>query len=133
METFELEIATPQRLVVRASVKEAQVPAANGYLGILPEHAPLLSELGTGEVSYTAADGHAAKLLVSGGFLEVQPDKTVLLADVAELPEEIDLSAAKTELETAQRQAGSSDPATDYDAATHEVALAETRLAVGKK
>ena len=53
-ETFELEVATPERLLVREQVSEAQVPAANGYLGILPGHAPLLGELGAGELTYVS-------------------------------------------------------------------------------
>ena len=53
-ETFELEIATPEKLVLREQVEEAQIPAENGYIGVLPEHSPLLSELGIGELSYLA-------------------------------------------------------------------------------
>jgi len=102
-QTFELEIATPDRLLVREQVSEAQIPAANGYLGVLPEHSPLLSLLGTGELSY-AMDGQTKSLAVSGGFIEVLPDQVRVLADNAEAAESIDVARAEAALKRAEQR-----------------------------
>ena len=100
-QTFELEVATPNELLVREQVSEAQIPAANGYLGILPEHSPLLSLLGTGELSYQVGEQRRA-LAISGGFVEVLPDHVRVLADHAERAEEIDAERAQTALKRAE-------------------------------
>jgi F-type H+-transporting ATPase subunit epsilon len=81
--TFLLEVATPERLMVRENVSDAQIPAANGYVGILPGHAALLAELGAGVLSYTA-NGHPGSLRVEGGWLEVANDHARVLATAAE-------------------------------------------------
>ena len=81
-ETFLLEVATPESLLVRDQVSDAQIPALGGYVGILPGHAPLLAELGEGRLSYTAA-GHRRSLTVRGGWLEVSGDQVRVLANGA--------------------------------------------------
>jgi len=81
--TLLLEVATPESLLVREQVREAQIPAASGYIGVLPRHAALLAELGAGELSYTA-DGHRRSVKVSGGWVEVLDDHVRVLADRAE-------------------------------------------------
>jgi F-type H+-transporting ATPase subunit epsilon len=86
-DTFLLEVATPERLVMRENVSEAQIPAKDGYVGILPGHAALLSELGAGVLSYTA-DGRQRSFRVQGGWLEVSNDRARVLADSAEGPTE---------------------------------------------
>ncbi len=86
-DTFLLEVATPERLIVREQVTEAQIPAANGYLGILPDHAALLAELGAGELSYRAA-GRRATVRISGGWIEVSDNRARVLADTAEKADE---------------------------------------------
>ena len=101
--TFELEVATPDRLLVKDQVSEAQIPGLTGYLGILPEHAPLLSELGSGLLSYVI-DGQTRSVVVSGGWVEVLPTGTRVLAAVAERPDEIDLKRAKESLDRAERR-----------------------------
>ena len=87
-DTFLLEVATPERLFVREQVTEAQIPAANGYVGILPGHAALLSELGSGELSYTMDGGRHRSLKVEGGWLEVLNDHARVLATTAEVRED---------------------------------------------
>ncbi len=82
-DTFLLEVATPERLFVREQVSEAQIPAASGYVGILPGHAALLSELGSGELSWTA-DGRRRSIRVEGGWLEVSDDRARVLANTAQ-------------------------------------------------
>jgi F-type H+-transporting ATPase subunit epsilon len=86
-DTFLLEVATPERLLVSERVSEAQIPAANGYLGILPGHAALLAELGAGELSYTTA-GRRRAVTIEGGWVEVTGDHARVLANTAEKPGE---------------------------------------------
>jgi F-type H+-transporting ATPase subunit epsilon len=81
------------------------VPGANGELGILPGHTPLISQLQTGVLSYTQG-GAVRRLLVSGGFVEVNADRVSVLADLAEQPEEIDAARARTERDDAERKLG---------------------------
>jgi F-type H+-transporting ATPase subunit epsilon len=97
---IQLEVATPERLVVREDVDSVQVPGKDGYLGILPGHAPLVGQLGTGFLSY-GAGGRRRYLSVSGGFLEVLPDHVRVLANIAERAEEIDVERARAELRAA--------------------------------
>ncbi len=118
-ELLDLEVATPERQLVHEAVAEVQIPAKNGYLGILPGHAPLLSELGTGFLSYSCG-GRKRYLSVQGGFVEVLPDHVRVLANSAERAEEIDIERAKNDLKRAQEQvvnpAVGVDPAVSLDA-----------------
>src|SRR5262245_45841392 len=102
-DVLELEVATPERLLVREEATEVQVPGKNGYMGILPGHAPLLSELGTGFLTYVVA-GKRSALSVQGGFVEVLPGNVRVLANVAERAEEIDVERASTDLRTAESE-----------------------------
>ena len=88
-----LEIVTPEKIVLSREVDSLIVPAAEGYLGILPGHAPLVSQLDTG-VASVKVDGEAEKMAVCCGFIEVMADKVTLLCDVAGLAEEIDVERA---------------------------------------
>jgi len=85
-DTIELEIATPERQLVREEVSEVQLPGKSGYMGILPGHAALLGQLGTGFLSYTVS-GRKRYLSVQGGFVEVLPDHVRVLANTAERAE----------------------------------------------
>lgn len=85
-DTFLLEVATPERLVVREQVSEAQIPAADGYVGILPGHAAMLSELGSGDLTYTLG-GRRRSIRIEGGYLEVSGDHARVLAGSAKVPE----------------------------------------------
>jgi len=82
-DSFLLEVATPERLWVRERVREAQIPCRNGYIGVLPGHAALLSELGSGRLSYAGESG-SGSLRISGGWVEVLDDHVRVLADEAE-------------------------------------------------
>ena len=73
-DTFQLEVVTPEKMVVRDVAEEMQIPGKNGYLGILPGHAPLVTEMAVGEISYRKA-GTTRYLAVAWGFAEVLPDK----------------------------------------------------------
>src|SRR4051812_46095545 len=93
-DTFQLEIVTPDKMVVNEPAEEAQIPGLNGYMGILPGHAPLISELGVGIISYRSG-GATKTLSVAWGFAEVLPDKVTILAETAERPNEIDVGRAQ--------------------------------------
>jgi F-type H+-transporting ATPase subunit epsilon len=113
--TFELQIATPERLLVHEQVVRAQIPAENGYIGVLPEHAPLFAQLGIGALSYVNEAERTFTLVVSQGFIEVRDNHVRVLADVAELASEIDVAAAETALREAQEKMA--HPAPDSDMA----------------
>ncbi len=107
-ETIQLEIVTPERLVVKDTVEDVYIPGATGYLGILPGHAPLISELAVGEITYHVS-GQEKKLAVAWGFAEVLPDKVTILAETAERADEIDVAraqAAKLRAEDELKKAG---------------------------
>jgi F-type H+-transporting ATPase subunit epsilon len=123
-DTIELAVATPERELVSEPVSEVQIPALDGYLGVLPGHAPLVSILGTGALSYTVG-GKKTYLAVQGGFVEVLPDRVRVLADVAEAGAAIDPGKAKAQLAEAQAQLPHADP----EAGLAAVALAEARIA----
>jgi len=95
MATFPLELVTPERLLFSEEVQAIRAPGVEGSLGVLAGHAPLLTELMTGLIKVTLADGSEAFIATSGGFLQVNKDKVIILADTAELSEEIDVERAK--------------------------------------
>ena len=95
-----LEIVTPERLAFSEEVDSVQVPGIEGELGILPHHAPLVSLLGTGELRIRKG-GQEELFAVAGGFLQVRPDKVVVMAETADMASEIDLEKAQE----ARRQA----------------------------
>jgi F-type H+-transporting ATPase subunit epsilon len=82
-DTFHIQIATPEKLVLDTQVQSAQIPGKDGYMGILPGHAALLSELGVGTLSVTAA-GKTEDFQISGGYVEVRDNHVRVLADKAE-------------------------------------------------
>lgn len=82
-DTFEIEIATPEKLVVRQEAESAQIPGKDGYLGILPGHAALLSELGAGELSIVTG-GRTDRYQITGGYVEIRDNHVRVLADKAE-------------------------------------------------
>ena len=96
-----LQLVSPERVLVDQDVDEVQIPGLDGYLGILPGHAPLLSELKAGGVLSYKSAGAEKVLAVFGGFVEVQPDRVRILADAAERKEEINVEAARQELSKA--------------------------------
>jgi F-type H+-transporting ATPase subunit epsilon len=127
--TFQLEVATPERLLLREQVSEAQIPAANGYLGILPDHAPLLSELGIGELTYKIA-GRVGHMAVSGGWVEVLPDHVRVVANVAEHAADIDAARAQSSLQRSEERLTQPDLGLDVGRALNSIKRAQARLAV---
>jgi F-type H+-transporting ATPase subunit epsilon len=130
--TFQLEIVTPERMVVNDAAEEMQLPGKNGYLGILPGHAPLITELAVGEISYRNS-GFVHHLAVAWGFAEVLPDKVTVLAETCEPADQIDVARAEKAKQRAEEHLKSGDPNTDYGRAESALKKAETRLDVAKK
>ncbi len=124
-----LEIVTPEREVFSGPVDEVTVPGAAGELGILPGHAPLISQLGVGVVSYRRA-GETGRLYCSSGFVEVLPDAVSILADEARYGKEIDAARAEQEKAEAENQLRSREPGTDYEAASRRYHEAVARMRV---
>ena len=102
---LQLDVITPERRLLSEQADSVTVPALGGELGILPGHTPLISALQTGVLSYTQGPT-TRRLLVSGGFVEVNNDRVSVLADLAEFPEEVDAARARTDREEAERQLG---------------------------
>jgi F-type H+-transporting ATPase subunit epsilon len=130
-ETFQLEIVTPEKKVVDTRAEEAQIPGKNGYLGILPGHAPLITELAVGEIVYRESGGEQ-RLAVAWGFAEVLPDKVTILAETAERPSEINVERARKSKERAEQRLTSGDTEVDVDRALDALHRAETRLDVAQ-
>ncbi len=132
-EGLTLEVATPTRLTVSEVVDEVVVPGIEGYFGVLPGHAPFLTTLGIGELTYRRG-GDEHHLAVSGGFAEVRNDKVIVLADTAERPDAIDRARAERAKERAEgRLAARSDEEIDYARAMCALARALTRLQVAAR
>ena len=132
-ERLTLELATPTRMVVAETVDEVVVPGSEGYFGVLPGHAPLLATLGIGELTYRVGrdERHVA---VAGGFAEVRNDKVIVLADSAELPQDIDRARAERARDRAeQRLSGRSQDEIDYARAAAALARAVTRIQVANR
>jgi F-type H+-transporting ATPase subunit epsilon len=131
-ETFQLEIATPERLLVDEQVSQADIPLVNGYIGVLPGHSPLLGEIGTGGLTYSAG-GRSRHMAVAGGWVEVLGGHVRVLADRAEKADEIDVARAEEARKRALDRL--SRPAADLDVVRALEALkrAQARLDVASK
>jgi F-type H+-transporting ATPase subunit epsilon len=129
-ENFQLEVVTPERRVIRATAVEVQVPAQDGYLGILPGHAPLLTAMGNGELSYS--DGQQRYYaVVFGGYAEVLGGRVIVLAEAAERVEEINSARASAAKHNAEKiLATPSAPEEQAAPAREAKARAELRLKV---
>src|ERR1039457_7500070 len=128
-DTLHLQIVTPDRLLVREDCDQVQIPGKNGELGILPGHAPLITELTIGEIKYLQG-GTAHYLSVAWGFAEVLPNKVTILADTAERAEEIDIRRAQEAKARAEAELKQAGPDADYDALQYAPRRAEVRLRV---
>ena len=125
---IQLDVVTPERQVVSERVDSVAVPGASGELGILPAHSPLISQLQTGLLSYTQS-GAVHKLHVSGGFVEVNHDRVSVLAEIAELPEEIDQAKARAEKDQFEKALGSFSGADeDFEKLRTSLERAKARL-----
>jgi F-type H+-transporting ATPase subunit epsilon len=132
-DTFQLEIVTPEKKVVDTPAEEVQIPGKDGYLGVLPGHAPLITELGVGEISYREG-ATEQRLAVAWGLAEVLPGKVTILAESAERPSEIDVARSRQAKERAEQRLAGGDSTVDVERALDSLQRAESRLDVaGKK
>jgi F-type H+-transporting ATPase subunit epsilon len=100
---FPLELVTPERLLFSETVQSVRAPGIEGSFGVLAGHAPLLTELTTGLIKVTLANGTEELIATSGGFMQVSREKVIILADSAELSTEIDIERARVALENARK------------------------------
>ena len=130
-ETIQLEIVTPERLVVNEAVDYIEIPGKTGYLGVLPGHAPLISELAAGELSYRTGN-QTKRVAVAWGFAEVLQAKVTILTETAERAEEIDTARAEAAKKKAEAELQKAGPEGNADA---QAALqrAQARLDVAGK
>jgi F-type H+-transporting ATPase subunit epsilon len=102
-ETIELQIVTPERHVLQETVQSVEIPGKEGYLGILPGHAPLITELGVGILAYRKGSDNRF-LTIIHGYAEVLPDRVIVLAEVSEKAEEIDVPRSRAARERAEAE-----------------------------
>ncbi|HZM72726.1 MAG TPA: F0F1 ATP synthase subunit epsilon [Candidatus Polarisedimenticolia bacterium] len=128
---LKLEIVTPERLAYSDEVDAVVLPGSEGELGVLPHHAPLVSTLGVGELRIRKA-GEEESFAIAGGFLQVRPDKVVVMAELADMASEIDLEKAQAARRDAEKALESGfDEGADLAAAraSLQVALLRQRIA----
>lgn len=125
-----LEVVTPERKILSEVVDEVVLPGRDGYLGVLPGHAPLLTSLKIGQIEYRqGSEKHYLSL--AWGFAEVLPEKVTVLADVAERPEEIDVERAKARKEEIERQLRQPSADFDFTKAQDSLQKAIVRIDIG--
>ena len=130
-DTFQLEIVTPEKLVVKETADEVQIPGKAGYLDVLPGHAPLITELMIGEISFKHG-GTTEHLSVAWGFAEVLPDKVTILAQTAERAEDIDVKRAQEAKVRAEAALARAEADLDFDATLSAFKRSEVRLKVAE-
>ena len=125
---IKLEIVTPEKKILSDTVDAVTVPTVSGEVGILPNHAPLISALKPGILSHTTG-GSTQKMVVSGGFVEVGVNTVSVLAEVAEAADEINGETARSDKDEAERAlAGAKDPLEQMETEQEKLGLAQARL-----
>ena len=128
-----VRLVTPDRMLVDATADAVELPSASGYLEALYGHAPLLAELGAGEVRLHGGSAGEQKFFVAWGFVEILPERVTILAETALPLNEIDRGKAEQELQDAQKQwADAGDDAGKYDVANELARKAEAELAAAE-
>jgi F-type H+-transporting ATPase subunit epsilon len=130
-DAIELEIVTPDKLLVHEQVESVEIPGKAGYIGVLPGHAPLITELTIGEISYKQK-GSTEHLSVAWGFAEVLPEKVTILAQTAERAQDIDVKRAEEAKARAEAALQKAAPDLDYQATLYAIKRAEVRLKVAQ-
>ena len=124
---IQLHIVSAERMLVNESVDEVEIPGADGYFGVLPGHTPLLALLGAGELWYRQGN-EKHFLSMAFGFAEVQPDQVTVLAQIAELAQEIDLARAEAAKKRAEERLAR--PTVDMDAERARIALLKSLIRI---
>jgi F-type H+-transporting ATPase subunit epsilon len=132
--TLKLEIITPDKVVLSEDgVVSVVAPGTEGYLGVMANHAPLMTELAVGELDYRRADGFFDEIAIAGGFMEVSENKVTVLADIAEPREEIDLDRAVESKQRAEERLASAASEVDLERARIALLKAINRMRVAGK
>ncbi len=129
-ELLDLTVVTPERALVHEKVDEVQVPGQQGYLGLLPGHAPLFSQLTVGELSYRQGNKEHS-IAIAEGFVEVFDDEIRVLADVAEPSAELDVVRATEALGRAEELVSGGGDDVDYPRALAALERAKLRIRLG--
>jgi F-type H+-transporting ATPase subunit epsilon len=135
-DSIELIIVTPERQLLRETIVEVELPGADGQLGVLPGHAPLITELGIGELTYRAKNTtDSGPIAIISGFAEVLGDRVTVLAETAERPEEIDIARAEEAKRRAEERlaAASADPNVDWGRAAVALQRSLIRIQVARR
>ena len=130
-QTLQLTLVTPERALADERVDEVRIPGLGGYFGVLPGHAALFSELGTGVLTATR-DGGVETFAIAGGFVEIRDDAVRVLADVAEAPPDVDVARAEASGKRAEERLGDGDGGVDRTRAQAALERARTRSAVAR-
>lgn len=132
-ERIELEVVTPERHVLQKTVLSVEIPGKEGYLGVLPGHAPLITELGIGILTYRA-DSETRYLTVIDGYAEVLPDRVIVLAELSERAEEIDVARTRAALDRARAEVAKTDARDpEWSRASFAIERAMVRLQAAAK
>jgi F-type H+-transporting ATPase subunit epsilon len=133
-DAIQLIVVTPERQLLNEAAVEVEIPGKDGELGILPGHAPLMTELGIGALSYkTSGSSQPVTLAVIQGFAEVLPDRVTVLAETAERAEEIDVARAEAAKARAEQRLASNDTNMDWDRAVLALQKSLIRIQVARK
>jgi F-type H+-transporting ATPase subunit epsilon len=127
-EPLKLVLVTPERKVLEETCDSVSIPAAEGYVTILPSHAPLIATLGTGVLTLKSGN-RSSSFAISGGFFEISDDRVTVLADQAIAPSEVDVAAVRRELEESKAVLGRS-AGQEQDRARRSIERAEAQLAI---
>jgi F-type H+-transporting ATPase subunit epsilon len=132
-ENIELEIVTPERHLLHDSVQWVEIPGREGYLGVLPGHAPLITELGVGVLNYRKG-GETRFLSIIDGYAEVLPDRVIVLAEISERAEEISVERSREAAERAKAEiAKTTTGDEEWQRATFALQRAVVRLQAASK
>lgn len=129
MPNFPLELITPEARVMAENVRSVRAPGIEGSLGVLANHAPLMTALTVGVLKIEHDNGDMEYISISGGFMQVTPDKVIILADTAERAADIDVARAEADISRARERLNSGE-AIDYDRARKALERATNRLKV---
>ncbi len=124
---IKVEILTPERPLAEEEATEVNFPATDGYMGVLPDHTPLVAQLGIGEVRIQV-DGQEKRFMVNGGFVQVAPDRVTLMANEAQAAGDIDRAQAEADLKQSEEDVLKAQLPDEVDAALDLAKTAETRI-----
>ena len=130
--SIDLQIVTPDRLLVREQVDEVEIPGSEGYFGVLPGHTPMLASLAVGEMWYRKGQ-EKTYLSIAFGFAEVLPDRVTILARLAERAEDIDVARAEAAQRRAEQRLAQQQSDVDYERARIALLKSLARLQVSSR